>query len=212
MSPNISINLPRWFRDDLNAIDKRFKLVWHPWRMIWDDVMNKDTGPLDDPRFNIRWDDSYGCEVWGFVLKGLDDNPIPENRWHLWRFTPDYGWSHIIDIKSKDPKHLQTIIKILWQKAVARDKGWKHANSESRQHQVEEHEKPISEYNDKFKWVQEQNRDFIQKAYENFAMGRTRPTAPQKEIITSYSGQSNKSKIIRGLTDTEAGLVTMDDV
>ena len=47
---------------------------------------------------------------------------------------------------------------------------------------------------------------------ENFEFGRTAPTNPTKDIIMSYRGQTNKSKIIRPLNDKDVGLTTWEDL
>jgi accessory colonization factor AcfC len=58
--------------------------------------------------------------------------------------------------------------------------------------------------------INKANQAMISRAAENFARGIVKPTAPKKEIIMSGAGLSNKSKIIRDLTDREGGLILPD--
>jgi hypothetical protein len=55
--------------------------------------------------------------------------------------------------------------------------------------------------------VMEENRWLLTRAMDNMASGRINATNPTKDIITSFSGQGNKSRIVRPLTDTEGGLI-----
>ena len=55
------------------------------------------------------------------------------------------------------------------------------------------------------------NSGMFGRAAENMARGLTAPTAPTKEIITSFSGQTNHSKIVRPITDREGGLILPED-
>jgi hypothetical protein len=61
-----------------------------------------------------------------------------------------------------------------------------------------------------FRDIQGENKAMTRKAMENLAMGITRPTNPTKDIIASYKGQTNFTKITRPITDTEGGLITGD--
>jgi hypothetical protein len=64
---------------------------------------------------------------------------------------------------------------------------------------------------DLFNEVQKENAWLVSKAMDNFAAGRTAPVSPQKDIITSFGGQKNKSRIVRPATDTEGGLILPDN-
>ena len=97
--PSPGVDLPSGFLDDLHAIDSRLVVIWHPWRVEFDNVMNQYTGQAEDPRFNIHLNDQeFGKEeIWGWVLRGLNNTPIPENRWHIWQ-AHDHGYSHVMSI------------------------------------------------------------------------------------------------------------------
>ena len=65
---------------------------------------------------------------------------------------------------------------------------------------------------DKFRFLESENRKLTRDAMENFEYGRTAPTKPTKDIITSYPGQKNRSRIIHPLDDEDVGLVTWEDL
>ena len=104
-------HLPSWFHDDIKALDQHLYFVWHPWRLIYDDVMNQYTGEAHDPRFCIH--EYHGEEIWGFPLTDGDNKPIPENKWHIWRLSLDRGWYHIVNIDSYQRDHLSDILNRL---------------------------------------------------------------------------------------------------
>ena len=82
------VDLPSWFSDNLKSIDRNLYLVWHPFRVIYDDIINQYEGALDDPRFCIHLE--HGQENWGFVMTDGNGAPIPECKWHVWRHCHDY--------------------------------------------------------------------------------------------------------------------------
>ncbi len=207
---HVGVDLPVWFISDLKAIDKRFVFVYHKWRLIWDDVMNGHTGSIDDPRFCIG--EFQGRECWGWPLRDNEGNPVPDERWHLWRFAPDYGWSHIIDVDSYDPDHLKRIVGTIHEHSIMSAMGAKrYAAWKQSQEEVKE-EKRIELAGDKFDFLEKENRKLTRDAMENFEFGRTAPTNPTKDIIISYPGQKNRSRIVRPLDDKDAGLTTWEDL
>ena len=204
------LDLPRWFIDDLKAIDRRFEFVYHRWKLMWDDVMNQYTGSLEDPRFNIH--EFSGEECWGWVLTDNEGNPKPDGTWHLWRLAPDYGYSHVINIADTDPDHLVKVRDCIHEQAIMKNMGHRRY-MEWRQQQDEEAERNRIELaSDKFAFLEKENRKLTKEAMENFEFGRVKPTMPTKDIITSYPGQKNRSRIIRPLDDKDVGLVTWEDL
>lgn len=202
------VDLPSWFFDGLQSIDSKLFLVWHPYKILWDDVMNVYTGALDDPRFNIHQE--YGEEIWGWVLKANDGAPLREGKWHVWRLSDPYGWCHVLPIDCKEESWLSLVLRRLNFQGRFRDKygdiKWNRRTREDQERLQEEKQKDQTEL---FSLVQDENRWLMKKAMDNFDHNIVKPTNPVREIITSYRGQGNKTKIVRPLTDEEGGLFTL---
>ena len=113
-------DLPSWFMDSLKAIDEKLFIVYHPFAMIWDDMMNQYVGELEDPRFTIHRE--HGEEVWGFVTTYGDGAPIPEGAWHVWRLCEPHGWAHVVRVESKEGEYLKILTDRLHLQAKFRDR------------------------------------------------------------------------------------------
>ena len=203
-------HLPRWFYDNIKAIDKDLYFVWHPYRLIYDDLMNQYLGSPDDGRFCIH--EEFGQEIWGWILKQVgNDDPAPEEKWHLWRECWPYGWVHVTCIESEQEEYLKLIGKRLWMQARISDTygraEWNRMNEAEKQEFNLSKQKAADQL---FADVQDENKWLTKKAMENFDRGDTDPTNPMKESIVSYPGQIKRSKIVRPITDTEGGLVIPD--
>lgn len=204
------LDLPRWFIDDMLSVDDKFHFVFHRWRLLWDDLMNYQTGSQEDPRFAI--DEFHGQECWGWPLTDNEGEPVPENRWHVWRRVNDFGYYHVIDLASRtDPIHLNRVVNLIGREAKLRDKGRKAYMEAKREAQEAEMLHLEEEKADKFGLLSKENAGLVRKAKENFERGHTAPTNPQKDVIMSYKGQKNRSRIVRPVSDEEAGLVTWED-
>ena len=203
------VDLPSWFFDELKSIDAKLFIVWHPYRVIWDDIINQYEGQLSDPRFTIHRE--YGEENWGFVTTNGDKSPILDQSWHVWRLCEPHGWAHVIKIESKEAGYLQLLTRRLHLQGRFRDKygdiAW---NKKIRADQEELQAKALSDKQELFSAVQDENKWLMKRAMENFERGIVKPTNPQKEIISSYSGQKNRSRIIRPLDDEDVKLVGFD--
>lgn len=202
-------DLPCWFHNELKSLDKCLYFVWHPYRLLYDDVMTPYTGSLEDPRFSIHQE--YGVEVWGYPVTHGDGTPILENKWHIWRLCKPYGWCHVSNVASKESEYLNLLLKRLYRQAKIRDVGrreWMRLEQEERDRRMQQQQQEADEL---FDAVQEENKWFMRKAMENYDRGIVAPTNPQHEHIISYPGQKNRSRIIRPLHDTEGGLVIPED-
>ena len=201
-------DLPDWFHRDIKSLDPKLYFVWHPWRVLYDDVMNQWTGELENPRFSIT--EYSGQEVWGFPMTDNNGAPIPENRWHIWRLCWPHGWCHVCNVASDQEDHLKTLLKRLDLQAQISNM----PNSQRtmlRMRQLEEEElmvKKQKEATDLCDDTHQENAWLLRKAMDNLSSNVTASTNPQKETITSYAGQVNKSRIIRPLDDEEGGIVT----
>ncbi len=204
-------DLPSWFMDDLKSIDEKLYIVFHPFAMIWDDLMNQYEGELEDPRFSIHRE--YGEEVWGFVTTNGCGEPTPECAWHVWRLAEPHGWAHIVRIESKDGEYLKLMINRLHTQAQFRDRygdiAWnRNTRSETEEAQV----RAQDVHQEMFEAVQEENAWLTRAARDNMSRGVTAPTNPQKETIISYAGQKNRSRLVRPLRDEDVGLKGIEDL
>jgi hypothetical protein len=203
--------LPRWFLDDIKAIDQRLYLVWHPFHLIWDNVMNQYTGSMEDPRFNIH--EYCGQEIWGWPLTDGKGKPTREDKWHLWRLNTELGWYHVMNIASDDPGHLKKVVRELWWQAKIADAPMA-AKSMVRKMKMDEDDELEAQQkarDDLFNDTMRENKSFLREVQSNFECGRTAPTNPQKESIISFPGQKNFTKTVRPLDDKEGGLYIPGD-
>lgn len=205
----IGLDVPGWFIDDLRAIDSNLYLVWHPYKVLYDDVMTQYEGLSEDPRFTISPQPQYGCdEIWGFVLTDGQERPLPDNRWHVWRLSRDRGWSHIVQLEDVSSSYLTFFLERLSLQSRIQDKygtrAWSRFQWEEEMLRQERAE--LDEHED-FRSSLEENRSLMREVLDNWRSGYTAPTNPQKDVIMSYSGQRNRSKISRPITDEEGGLV-----
>jgi hypothetical protein len=197
--------------DDLKAIDEKLYIVYHPFALIWDDLMNQYEGELDDPRFSIHRE--HGEEVWGFVTTKGDGSPIPECAWHVWRLSEPHGWTHIVRIDSKHDQYLGLLINRLHIQREFRDRYGNIAwNRLTRDEQETAQVKMQEDQQEAFEAVQDENAWLLKNARDNMSRGITAPTNPQKETITSYAGQTNKSRTSRPLDDHDVGLKSIEDL
>ena len=203
------LNLPCWFIDGCRSLDSRLFFIFHPYKVLYDDIINQYTGSIENPRFVIGRQDSYGDQLlFGWVLTDGQGRPKQDNTWHMWRLCADAGWAHIIDLKSTDGEYLRIALDRLHLQAQIQEK---HGNIAWNKYLRNEDE-AIRNYKEKqmkniFEDRTAENRFFMRKAYENFLNKKVTATNPTREIITSFSNQTNKSRIIRPLTDREGGIV-----
>jgi len=205
------IDLPSWFFDDLKAIDDKLYIVWHPFRTMWDDIMNQYEGALDDPRFTIHRE--HGEEVWGFCPTDGTGAPTPERAWHVWRLAEPHGWCHVVRIDYKAEPYLKLLVNRLHLQAKFRDRygdiAWnRHIDEQQQLNQ----ERLQADKDEMFKAVQDENKWLMKNAMDNMARGVTRPTNPEVSKIISYSGQKNRTATSRPLEDADVGLKGIEDL
>ena len=200
-------DLPSWFWDNLKAIDRDFYLIWHPYRVLWDNIINTYEGSLEDPRYTIHRE--FGELNFGFVLTDNNKAPLADCKWHLWRWCEPHGWAHIVGIEDHHDRYLKLLQKRLYLQAKFTDRygfrAWNHKLDDdlTAEQQIQQKDREYA-----FKSFQEENDWLMKRAMENFGRGHAAPTRPTKDVITSYPGQSNRSRIIRPLTDKEGGIYT----
>lgn len=193
------------FFDDLKSIDDRLHLVWHDYRTETDPVMNEYLGEAEDPRFNIH--EEHSREVWGWVLRRPDNSPIDENLWHIWELH-QHGWSHVAPVLSSSPPYLSHLCHRLYlQTSIITKYGMKKYFEILRQGVDNTQAAEKADVQALNQAVMDENKWLLTSAMDNMASGRINATNPTKDIITSFSGQGNKSRIVRPLTDTEGGLI-----
>jgi hypothetical protein len=196
------IDLPAWFCSDIESLDEEFHLVFHPYRVLWDDIMNEYAGAYDDGKFTIHKE--HGHEIWGFTLTDGTGKPIEEGAWHLWRQYHPHGFAHVVKIESKNPEYLMLLLNRLWLQARYVDKYGQRAWAKALADEQEElNEKQRKDKEDTFGAIQDENSWLMKRVMENMDRGHTKPTNPQHESIISYPGQVNRTRIVRPLEDDD---------
>lgn len=204
------IDLPAGFIADIKSISNNLFFVFHPYRINYDDLVNCYYGSLEDPRNPIG--EKYGQETWGWIMTDNTGKPIPDNTWHIWNLAHDYGWTHVANVPNTNNDTLNIIVNRLGKeklfKAEFGSLAWNH---KMRKEEEERAARLQDAQDNKFQDIQRENKGLTRKAMENLERGFTQPTNPTKDVITSYSNQSNKSRIVRPITEREAGLVTGEE-
>jgi len=203
------LDFPCWFFDSLKTIDKDFHLIYHPYKVLWDDIINEYSGGTEDPRYQVNFD--HGELNFGWVLTDGEGRPREDGSWHLWRLCWPHGWAHIVEIQSKEIEYLFLLVNRLSLQAAFTEryghKAWSRQVEEETTKATEKHQE---DQQDLFNAVQKENKWLMDKAAENFERGKTKPTNPQKEQVMSYAGQTHRSRVSRPMTDEEGGLVIPD--
>lgn len=204
------LHLPADFISDIKSIDQHLYFVFHQHRVTYDDLMNRYYGALEDPRYTIG--EKHGIETWGWIMTDNEGAPLPDNTWHIWQLAKDKGWSHVANLPSTDNSDLNVIVNRLGKEKLFKAKfgaiAWNHhLRKEKEDRDAQEKDAKDQRFLD----IQRENRGLTKRAMENYERGVFAPTNPTREVITSYSNQGNKSKIVRPLTEKEAGLVTGED-
>lgn len=202
-------DLPYQFYLDIQAIDYKLYFVWHPYNVMYDMIMNQDLGPVDDPRFVIE--EQHGEEVWGWITTDGRGSPIKDETWHIWRLCDPYGWAHICNVVSSSPEYLKLLVNRLHLQArIQAERGDLAYNRQLREEEEAARERQQQEMKELYAAVQDENSWLVNRAAENFHAGKTAPTRPTKDIIYSHKDQTNKSRIVRDITDAEGGLILPD--
>ena len=200
------LHLPAEFIQDIRGIDDTLYFVWHPFEVLYEDIMTHCTGKADDPRWCIN--ESFGQEIWGCPLTLPDSSPKPDGTWHIWQLYRNVGWLHVSNIASTEPEHLNRIVNRLGREKFFKARygamEWNHKMRKD----DEDREARLQDAKDQqFRDIQGENKWLTRKAMENLERGVTAPSRPTKDIITSFAGQTNRSKMTREITDKEGGLV-----
>lgn len=202
------IDFPSWFLDDMKAVDERLHLVWHPWRVMYDEHMNTYAGRIEDPRFTIGEQAQYGGEeIWGFVLTDGSGHPIPENHWHCWRLS-EMGWCHVTRMEEPSRAFLAFFLDRLQLQSYITGKYGPRAWARFEWDEKEQRESAGLEKMDlEFKDVLHENKRIMEEVRENWKSGVVASTDPRKDVIISYPGQTNRSGYSRPLDDEEGGFI-----
>lgn len=203
-------DVPRQFLDDLQGIDENLFLVWHPFRTLWDTIMNQYSGELENPRNTINRD--YHDElIFGFVLTDSQGVPLPDNSWHVWRHCWPHGWAHVCKMVCLDPGYLKLFLNRLDLQARWSERyGMKSYNQLMAELEEEKREKLLDEEQEMVSAIHRENDWLFKKAWENAQRGHIKATNPTKDVIVSAPGVNKRSRIVRLITEKEAGLYTGD--
>ena len=201
----LGIDLPRAFIEDLQSIDPDLYPVFHKYRVLWDNLINLYDGEMEDPRYVVNYD--YGEMNFGFVLTDGEGKPLEDGSWHIWRWCHPHGVAHIIKLESREPEYLRLFLKRLFIQSQWTNKyGFRAYNRLLDQVREEDRTQLMKDRQALFDATNEENKWLIKRAIDNAASGHIDPTNPQVEQVISYPGQTNKSRIIRPMDDTEGGL------
>jgi len=205
----LGVDLPSWFVHDLWAIDPKLYPVWHEFDVLWDMVINEGLGTTEEPRYPIQF--KHGHLSFGFILTLGDGSPKKDRSWHIWRLS-DPGWSHVVKIQDrKNPEYLKYVLDRLYFHAIYDGKYGRFAlNKKIFEQQENARQKAIQDRLEQQNLLDKENRAVWREVLDNFLSGKIAPQVAQKDIIVSYPGQSNRSRITRPMTDKEIGLYTGD--
>jgi hypothetical protein len=205
-TPTRGLELPSWFLDDLRGIDENTYVIWHPYKVIWDDVMNEYEGDLEDPRFCIH--EEYGETNWGWVTTNNKGEPDPDCSWHLWRLARPRGWCHVLQLEDLSQQYLRLVLRRLHLQASYSDRyGHLAYNRYRDEESAAMREQRMNAHQEMMGAVQEENEWLVRKAMDNFDRGHVKPTNPQIEQVISYPGQTHRSTVKRPMTDEDGGLI-----
>ena len=203
---HLGLDLPAAFYQSIKGIDDSLYFVHHPVEVLYEDLMTHYTGKADDPRWCIN--ESFGQEIWGCPLTLPDSSPKPDGTWHIWQLYRNVGWLHVSNIASTEPDHLLRIVHRLWKEKMYKARyGAMEWNHKMRKDDEDREAKLQDAKDQQFRDIQGENKWLTRKAMENLERGVTAPSRPTKDIITSFAGQTNRSKMTREITDKEGGLV-----
>lgn len=209
----LGLDLPAQFMYDLRGIDDNFYPIFHPYRILWDDMVNEYVGELADPRYSIT-ENSYrlGELVMGHVLSNGKGEPTPDGHWHIWRWCePARAWAHIINIDCKDPLYLNLLVKRIYLQAIYNDRyGHRGYQKLLEQAEIDKREAMQSERQTMMDEISKTNSAMMARVRDNFERGITAPTRPTKETIMSGGGLTSAKKLVRPLDDREGGLILPD--
>lgn len=210
---DLGLDLPAQFIYDLRGIDENLYPIFHPYNLLWDNLVNEYVGSLDDPRFSIV-ENSFkvGQLVMGQILTDGSGIPLPDGHWHIWRWCePACAWAHIINIdNSEDNMYLNLLVKRLWLQAQYNDRYGHRGYQELMENlDIKRRAKVQEEKKELMNEIYKVNSSMVNRVIDNFHRGQVKPTNPKKESIVSYPGQKNRSRIIRPLEDRE-GMILPD--
>lgn len=209
---NIGVDLPSYFVDGIRAIDPDLHFIWHPFKILYNDITNQYTGSEEDARYTVGTQPQYGNQLlFGFVMTDGKSKPLLDNAWHCWRLSRPHGWAHVFRVEHSSEEYYKFALDRFYLQAKLLDRygalGWSHYLREE-QELMQAHK--IKNMGSMFEDVTKENRWLLRSAFENFQNKRVSATKPTKDIITSFSGQKSHDRITRGLTDREGGLVLPD--
>ncbi len=206
----VGVDLSAQFLYDLRSLDDQLYVIWHPYQILWDDMVNDYQGALEDPRYHIGVNSARAGElVMGHILTNGQDIPTSDGNWHVWRWCePASSWAHVIAIESKDPGYQRLLVKRLWLQASYNDKfGARGYQRLMEQADAAEREKMQADKADLMNEISKANQSMMSRVRDNFESGRTEPTRPMKETIISGAGLTSRRKMVRPATDEEGGII-----
>jgi hypothetical protein len=181
--------------------------VFHPYKVLYDSIINEYSGELEDPRFQVA--PQYGELNFGFVLTNGKGDPTPDGEWHIWRLCRPHGWAHVINVADRqDRVYLDLLCKRLWLQAKYSDK-YGHTGYSKMLEELDQknREKAQQDKQDMFDDISAANSTMLNRIKDNMLRGHIAATNPVKETISSFAGQKNRSRLVTPLDDKSGGLI-----
>lgn len=208
IEPKLGVDVPAKFYYDLKAMDPNLYLVYHPIRVLpTSPVINQYSSTLEE--YRTPTSTSLGFACWGYPLTDRRGAPIPEGKWHVYRLC-DQGWAHVITLDYRTPEYLHRVVENIYMQVQLEKRGRKayreYLEQTAEEARLSKFNNQLQEFND----IQNENKWLLRRAREEASRGNFKPTRVEKETISSYAGQKNRSRIIRPATDTEGGLILPD--
>lgn len=202
----LGIDLSASFICDLQGMDPNLYPVFHPYKMLWDSIINDYSGMIEDPRYQINV--GYGHLNFGFVLTKGDGSPVADGHWHIWRLCRPYGWAHVINIDSTEQGYLNLLVRRLHLQTKLNDKyGFKGYNKYLAEMEAKDRSAKMDAQKALMDEIMDTNKAMVNRAFDNFKRGHTGATNPTKDVIMSGSWAGKRGKITRKITDKEGGLI-----
>ena len=205
----LGVDLPAWFVIELQGIDSKLYPIYHKFNTLYEHTVANDyEGELADPRYAIN--SKYGQLNMGFLPTDGSGAPQLEGRWHVWRLCDPHGWAHVFCCQSRDTIYLQRFLRLLYLQGQYNDKYRGRGYSKMLEElDLAKRTKLQDEKREAFAGLQDANQALVTRAKQNYLSGLYNKPPPKKDIICSYPGQVNRSKITRDLdeTDKESGIV-----
>jgi len=202
----LGVDLPASFVYELRGLDEHLYPVWHQHKLLWDNIINADSGPIEDCRYTIE--SKFGELNFGFVLTDGAGRPRDDGHWHVWRLCRGYGWAHVVKLEVNDDSlYLSLVVKQLYlQDQFNRKYRGRGYSKYLEDLDIQKRHKEVEAARELQGDIMKTNSSIMGRVMDNFSRKITAPTNPTVDKIYSGKGISHRSRIVRPMTDAEGGL------